>query len=47
VKSHTGLTAEQIGPGRYLWRTRYGRTLLVDHIGTRRLPRLELVYDAA
>jgi hypothetical protein len=41
------LSVEQIGPGRYLWRTPHGRPYLVDHIGTRRLPKIELVYDAA
>jgi hypothetical protein len=47
VKTHAGYTAEQIGPGRYLWHTPHGRELLVDHIGTRRLPKLELIYEAA
>jgi hypothetical protein len=47
VKTHAAFAAQQLGPGRYLWRTPHGRELIVDHIGTRRLPKLELVYDAA
>jgi hypothetical protein len=47
AKTHAGYTAEQIGPGRYLWHTPHGRPYLVDHTGTRRLPKLELVYSAA
>jgi hypothetical protein len=47
VKTHAGYTSLQIGPGRYLWRTPHGRELIVDHTGTRRLPKLELIYDAA
>jgi hypothetical protein len=47
IKTHTAITSEQIGPGRYLWHTPHGKALLVDHRGTRHLPTLELVYDAA
>jgi hypothetical protein len=47
VKTHTGFTSQQIGPGRYLWRSPHGRELIVDHTGTRRMPKLELIYDAA
>jgi hypothetical protein len=47
VKTHAGYHSQQIGPGRYLWRTPHGRELIVDHTGTRRLPTLEFVYDAA
>ncbi len=57
IKTHAGFTAEQVGPGRYRWRTPHGRELIVDHTGTRRVPprvevqivypAVDLVYDAA
>jgi hypothetical protein len=48
IKTHcAGFRAQQISPGRYLWHTPQGRPLLVDHIGTRRLPTIELHYSAA
>jgi hypothetical protein len=47
VMTHAGFDSQQIGPARYLWRTPHGRELIVDHTGTRRLPKLEFVYDAA
>ncbi|MGI8522736.1 MAG: hypothetical protein ACR2K3_05415 [Nocardioides sp.] len=51
VKTHTGFTATQLGPGRYLWRTPHGHELIIDHTGTHRLPRsgirIDLAYEAA
>lgn len=35
IKTHHGFTSRQVGPGRYVWRTRLGAYLLVDHHGTR------------
>jgi hypothetical protein len=34
TKTHAGLTTRVVGPGRHLWRTPHGQTLLVDHTGT-------------
>ncbi len=37
TKTHGGLTARTVGPGRHLWRTPRGQAFLVDHTGTRRI----------
>jgi hypothetical protein len=37
TKTHGGLTARVVGPGRHLWRTPHGQAFLVDHTGTTRL----------
>lgn len=39
TKTHSGLTARVVGPGRHLWRTPHEQALLVDHRGTTRLTR--------
>ena len=36
-KTHGGYDCRVVGPGRHLWTTPHGLTLLVDHTGTRRL----------
>ena len=38
TKTHGGLTTRVVGPGRHLWTTPHGQTLLVDHRGTTHLP---------
>jgi hypothetical protein len=37
TKTHGGYTTRVVGPGRHLWRTPHGQTLLVDHTGTHRI----------
>jgi hypothetical protein len=39
IKTHGGWAVRQPFPGIYLWRDPYGATYLVDHTGTRRIPR--------
>ena len=39
IKTHGRWQVKQPFPGVYLWRDPYGATYLVDHTGTRRLPR--------
>jgi hypothetical protein len=38
IKTHTGWEVRQPFPGTFIWRSPHGRTYLVDHTGTRRLP---------
>ncbi|MCW2736499.1 hypothetical protein [Nocardioides sp.] len=47
-KTHGGYRCRVAGPGRHLWTTPHGLTLLVDHTGTRRLTRhqAEVMDDA-
>ena len=40
IKTHGRWQVQQPFPGIYLWRDPHGATYLVDHTGTRRLPRL-------
>ena len=39
IKTHGNWAVRQPFPGIYLWRDPYGATYLVDHTGTRRIPR--------
>lgn len=39
IRTHGGWAVRQPFPGVYLWRDPYGATYLVDHTGTRRMPR--------
>ena len=39
IKTHGGWAVRQPFPGLYVWRDPYGATYLVDHTGTRRIPR--------
>ncbi len=39
IKTHGNSALRQPFPGIYLWRDPYGATYLVDHPGTRRIPR--------
>ena len=45
IKTHGGWQVQQPYPGIYLWRDPYGQTYLVDHTGTRLIPRPTMKID--